>query len=412
MTTSNEEINRTGAPTRRDYVKYGGAVIGGSLLAGCSGRTDSGATPKSTRTETTTETVTETGTSTDDVSYTVEMSPVAEVEFEDIPESAVSDLGIWADTLASLGYGDRLINVRSPDSRVTCHYDQLPGIEFDLDGVSDFDPATKELYYELDPDVFHVDPVFRLMWDDWDQGDVNEVIDNVAPFFANEGSRIGTSEYVENREYGFYTLEELTWKFAQVYQAGERAQALIDVRNELVAEIQSNLPPEDERPSVGRVLFYEGEIYPYLFNGPGFGKAHQRPLEADDVFADSDRVYERSGGTIDLEGLLQYDPDVLIFFDGIGYWFDAYEETKETLEDDPVGRELAAVRNDRFYRGGTFDQGVALNLFQLEMTAKQVYPGRFGEWPGFEEQRVLPAIPEEEQLFDRQRVADIVKGDF
>ncbi|MDS0293670.1 hypothetical protein [Halogeometricum luteum] len=44
------------------------------------------------------------------------------------------------------------------------------------------------------------------------------------------------------------------------------------------------------------------------------------------------------------------------------------------------------------------------------MTAKQVYPDRFGEWPGFEEQRVLPEIPEAERLFDRGRVAEIING--
>lgn len=395
------------APTRRDYVKYGGGVVVGGLIAGCAGQSGSGSAPEATSTDT----ATGTETSTDNGTYSVELSPIGEVEFDGIPESAVTDLGIWADTLASLGHGDRLISLRDPDSRVRSHYDQLPGVEFDLEGVSDFDPANKEQYYQLDPDVFHVDPIFRLIWDGWDQGDISEVAENVAPFFANEGSRIGTGDYVENRAYEFYTVEELTRKFAQVYRAEEKAQALIDVRDELITGIQSNLPPEDERPSVGRVLFYEGEIYPYLFNGPGFGKAHLRPVGADDAFADLDNVYERGGGTIDLEALLDYDPDALFFFSGIGYWFDQYEETKEELKDDPIGQELTAIQNDRFYRGGTYDNGIALNLFQLEMTAKQVYPDRFGEWPGFEEQRVLPEIPEGERLFDRQEVADVINGD-
>ncbi|MDZ5812815.1 ABC transporter substrate-binding protein [Halorubrum sp. AD140] len=387
-----------GAPTRREAIKYGGAVVGGGLLAGCTGEAeqDSGDDEGST----------------DDESYGVELSPVGEVEFDEVPETAASDLGIWADTLASFGQADRLINLRSPDTKVTSHFDQLPGVEFDLEGVSDFDPAEKELYYEVDPDVFHVDPIFRKMWNDWDDSDIDEVTENVAPFFANEGSRIATDEYVEDREYEFYSIEELTQKFGEVYDAEQQADALVDVRTELIEEIQSNLPPEDERPTVGRVLFYEGDINPYQFNGPGFGKAHQHPLEAVDVFADEDVVYEREAGSIDLEGLLEYDPDVLIFFDGIGFWFDDYAETKDELEDDPVGRDLTAIQNDRFYRGGTFDQGIALNLFQLEMTAKQLYPDQFGEWPGFDEQRVLPEIPEDERLFDRQRVADIINGDI
>jgi hypothetical protein len=52
-----------------------------------------------------------------------------------------------------------------------------------------------------------------------------------------------------------------------------------------------------------------------------------------------------------------------------------------------------------------------MNLFQLEMTAKQLYPERFGEWPDYEHGDPYPEIPAEERLFDRQRVADIVTGE-
>jgi hypothetical protein len=45
------------------------------------------------------------------------------------------------------------------------------------------------------------------------------------------------------------------------------------------------------------------------------------------------------------------------------------------------------------------------------MTAKQLYPGRFGEWPGYENGEPYPEIPEAERLFDRQRVADVVRGE-
>jgi iron complex transport system substrate-binding protein len=44
-------------------------------------------------------------------------------------------------------------------------------------------------------------------------------------------------------------------------------------------------------------------------------------------------------------------------------------------------------------------------MFQTEMAAKQLYPEEFGQWHG------LGETPEEEQLFDRQRVADIVNGE-
>ncbi|WP_254543075.1 ABC transporter substrate-binding protein [Halomarina pelagica] len=399
------------APTRREYVKYGGAVVGGGLLAGCTGQGEPESTPTETedRTTATEQESTETGDS-----YEVCMSPVGCIEFDSIPETVVTNLWINADTLISFGEGARLTGMRTPETQVVSHYDQLPGVEIDASQLAEFEVSNKEQYYELSPDVFHVDPtILRLWYDGWDESDVREIAENVAPFFGNEGSRTWSeSSWPADEGYEFYTLEELTEKLARIYDAEKKAQALINVREKLLADIQSSLPPESERPVVARLLFYDGEIYPYVFNGPGFGRAHQQPMQARDAFSGLEKVYSKSGGTIDLEALLEYDPDVMIFFGGIGYWFDAYEETKSELENDSVGQELTAIKNERFYRGGTFDQGILLNLFQLEMTAKQLYPEQFGEWPGFDEQRVLPKIPEEEQLFDRQRVADIVNGDI
>jgi iron complex transport system substrate-binding protein len=67
--------------------------------------------------------------------------------------------------------------------------------------------------------------------------------------------------------------------------------------------------------------------------------------------------------------------------------------------------EVAAVTNDRIYPGGTAVQGPIVNMFQTEMVAKQLYPEEFGEWRG------LGETPEDERLFDRERVANIVNGD-
>ncbi len=61
------------APTRREYIKYSGAVVGGVFLAGCAGQSDSGSTPESTSTETETDTATEMETTIGDTSYTVSM---------------------------------------------------------------------------------------------------------------------------------------------------------------------------------------------------------------------------------------------------------------------------------------------------------------------------------------------------
>jgi len=42
------------------------------------------------------------------------------------------------------------------------------------------------------------------------------------------------------------------------------------------------------------------------------------------------------------------------------------------------------------------------------MTAKQLYPDIFGEWPTYENGDHYPEIPSAEQLFSRDRVANII----
>jgi iron complex transport system substrate-binding protein len=81
------------------------------------------------------------------------------------------------------------------------------------------------------------------------------------------------------------------------------------------------------------------------------------------------------------------------------------EEQRQKLREDSVASEVAAVKNDRIYPGGTAVQGPIVNMFQTEMAAKQLYPEEFGEWHG------LGETPEGEQLFDRQRVANIINGE-
>jgi len=107
--------------------------------------------------------------------------------------------------------------------------------------------------------------------------------------------------------------------------------------------------------------------------------------------------------------MLAADPDVILHSQGISGSFDV-SESRETLEDHPVGSELAAVRNDRVYGSGTPFQGPLMNLFQLEMTAKQLYPDVFGGWPADGSEDAYPEIPADERPFDRERVADVVRG--
>ncbi len=68
-----------------------------------------------------------------------------------------------------------------------------------------------------------------------------------------------------------------------------------------------------------------------------------------------------------------------------------------------------AILNGRVYAQGGRYQGPILNLFQLEMTAKQLYPEQFGAWPSYAD-GPYPEIPKDEQLFDRDRVTNAING--
>ena len=52
-----------------------------------------------------------------------------------------------------------------------------------------------------------------------------------------------------------------------------------------------------------------------------------------------------------------------------------------------------------------------MNLFQIEMTAKQLYPDRFDVWPTHDE-GPYRSLSEGEWLFDHDRVADVIAGAF
>jgi hypothetical protein len=107
--------------------------------------------------------------------------------------------------------------------------------------------------------------------------------------------------------------------------------------------------------------------------------------------------------------MLAVDPDVILHNFAVTPFYD-WSSVTETVTEHPVGRELTAVREGRFYASGQSFQGPLQNLLQLEMTAKQLYPEQFGEWPGYEEGDTYPSFPAEEQLFDHERVARIATG--
>ncbi|MEY7849968.1 ABC transporter substrate-binding protein [Natrarchaeobius sp. A-rgal3] len=403
--SDNDNTIRQEAPTRRDYMKYSGVVVGGGLLAGCTGDGDHG--PSSDASDGS-EPSDDFEPSNGDDSYSVTMSPVGTVEFDGVPETAVVYDDQIADHLVALGQQERIVSLGFPDRYYTGYYDELPGVEFDTSDLTalytDELVLDKEILYELDADVHHLDPI---SWEGtFDDADIEEIEQNIAPFFANRFSR--AHGYQGDEPYEYYTLWKLLDKYAQVYQVQSRSEALTRTRDEMLEAIRAELPPQEERPSVALVVYNHDEntFGPYLLNGPGFGKAHTRPLGANDALAEGTKSYASDSGSYSMEAMLEFDPDVIIHnFD----WNNVRDRTEAffDLGDDPVGREITAVQNDRLYAGGSALQGPIFNLFQLELSAKQIYPDLFGQPPEPGE-----SVSEDEQLFDRKRVADIINGEI
>lgn len=288
----------------------------------------------------------------------------------------------------------------------------------------------KELYYEADPDLLAFDPNLTIAFDNgFDVADVNEVAD-IAPWFGNHSRRErGESWYKwpDSEEYSYVGMYDQVETYAQLFGVEDRARGLRRLHDGLIESIQADLPPEDERPSIAlphALAPRDGDVWAYK---PGseipevYGTKQYRDLKIKDAY---EGQYAAWGGfATDAEGMLEIDPDVIFLHFGVTFvsrpasqYFDVddgknvVEYTMERYRKDPVLSELTAVKNDRLHVGHTGQQGPLTNLYQTEMLAKQLYPDIYGEFPGVNDDGTWD-IPEEEQLFDHQRVADIINGD-
>jgi iron complex transport system substrate-binding protein len=409
--------------TRREYLKYGGAVVGAGVLSGCLGGGsssepasaggDSTAEPNEEPDEQPTEgpdaesNEEQDGGTTEESNgigpYSVSMEPVGEVTFESVPERWVAYDGGFADMAVALGRGDGLAGVGNADRYYTYVYDELPGVEVDRDTVEAYpEVRTKEEFYELDADVHLYDPRMLVNWFDWAEADVAAIRENVAPFFGNLIFRRSD----EWHDYRYYTLYEAFELVAEAFRERERFEAFAELHEEFIAEVQTRLPPAAERPNV--FLTFEGTdepetFSPYRLIDKGTSKKQWLDLGVNDALAGTDieNLSTTNRGELDYENLLEIDPDVILVR---GHERKSPTEFRETvlayMEDHPVGGELSAVRNGRVYRGGYLYQGPIHNLFLTERAAKQLYPDEFGE------------VTDDTELFDRERVADIVAGNL
>ncbi|MFD1600606.1 ABC transporter substrate-binding protein [Halobellus rarus] len=406
-----EEIDERVAPTRREYVRYGGAVLGGGLLAGCLGGGDNGDDPTNTATSSETPTATSTNTTTSDGSYTVTMAPMGDVKFDSPPETIFTRLTHLAGMAFALGRGNDVNAMHAPD-----YYDalwnqftpRLDGVSLDWTGLySSWEPS-KEKLYELDSDVHLADPASVFALQGWNMADIEEVRNNISPWFGNQFSDShGAPPDEWTDQYEYYSLWEMFEKVAAVFQEQARYEALAEVHDNLLNTIESGLPPESERPTAVMIGASDlDSIYAYPLDNPGFLTAHVTPLEPVSAFSED----VESTSTVGMEALREANPEVMFALGGM-HPDTSISDIRSGFRDDAVGQQIQAVQNDRIYAQGARYQGPILNLFQLEMTAKQLYPDAFGEWPTYTD-GAYPEIPTDEQLFDHQRAADIINGDF
>jgi len=380
---SDDETIRQAAPTRRDAIKYGTALVGSGLVAGCVGDGSTGTADEETP-------------NTDD-GHSVTMEPVGTVEFDAVPEEWLAYTGDYADMGVALGQADGLeaIGVRARFG--THYYEELPGVAVDDEALTQLwnDGTDKEVFYELDPDVNVVDPNFMVNRLGVSEADVEEIRDNVAPLVGNTGF---TRVYDWHDDYRYYSMYEAFEKMAELFDERGRYEAFDELHDEVLGDVQDRLPSES--PDIA--VLYPAEMppesfYPYLV-GEGFQSKQFRDLEVGDALAANGVTDAQvDGGTIDFETLLDIDPDAIAVRIQ-GEITDAYfdREIRSHLEDHDVASELTAVQEGRVFYSGLTYQGPILHLFQLERAAHGIYPETFGA---------------DEELFDRQRVADIVTGD-
>ena len=388
--------NTDGNATRRDYLRYGAGVVTAGLLAGCSGGSGSDttdtATPETAAADTESATVTPEGSE----SYSVEIVPVGEVTFESVPETWVANNGSWADMGIALGL-EAPKGVWLPSRYHTQYYDEIPGVSVDKDGITTLwgdGGVGKEQFHALDADVHVFDPNFLLNRGTWEQTDVDELRNQVGPIFGNS---IFSRNYTWHDDYRYYTLYEAFEKLAQVFQRTDRYEAFEQIHEDFQANLAPVVPGRSERPSAA-VVWGGGDqpekFYPYVID-EGTSFKHLNDLKVKDALANTEvKDFHSSRGSIDFETLLEVDPEVLLVRGQEAKTATEFQDTVVAfMQNHNIASELTAVSNGDIYRAGPLYQGPITNLLVTERLAGTLYDV-------------------DEELFDKQRVADVVHGDF
>jgi iron complex transport system substrate-binding protein len=387
-------------PTRRETIKGGGAVLGGGLLAGCASESPD-AEPTETNDTTTSQT------KEDPTPYEVTIEPAGSHTFEEVPETYASIPGAWMDI--AMGFGIQPTAVAAFDRLPLKYYDALPGVEFDADAVRTLGESAesqydKEVFYDVSADVHLMDPRMLKRYSGWEDGDLEEIESNIGPIL---GSLI---RFPFDGRDPYYTLYEAFGKAAQIFQRQAQYEAWVELKEPFYADIESRLPATgDKAPTIAAFNFgfdaESGEFYAANIDAARNDTRSFRILGVNNAFEGDEYVpFKRIG----YEELLEVDPD---YIGTIGYLSyiddDQFQEIIETAQDHETVGQLSAVQEGNFVRTGGQYMGPIIDLFSVEALAKQLYPEEYGEWPGS-----IHDVPDGEQLFDRQRVADIINGNL
>ncbi|PSQ04045.1 Fe3+-hydroxamate ABC transporter substrate-binding protein [Halobacteriales archaeon QS_6_71_20] len=381
---------------RRTFLGVGaGALTTG--LAGCAGDDGSTSGAEDGTSGSADAASTETATPDDAVgSYSVEAAPVGEVGFDAVPETWVANNGSWADMGIALGQ-EAPLGVWLPSRYHTQYYDDIPGVSVDGSGIRKLwgdGGVGREQFYDLDADVHIADPNFLMNRGQWERSDVDEISENVGPFFGNS---IFSRGYAWHEDYRYYSLYEAFERLSEVFRQRDRYDAFEAIHDDFQSALAPVVPGRADRPAVA-VVWGAGEepeqFYPYTVD-EGTSFKHLRDLKVKDALATADvKDFHSSRGAIDYETLLEVDPEVLLVR---GQETRTAEEFRNTvvsyMETHDVASELAAVENGDVYRAGPLYQGPISNLVVTERLAGDLYGA-------------------EERLFDPQRVADVVNGTF
>jgi len=361
---------------RRNFIKAGAGAAVAGLLAGCASPVQNA----------------ESGSSSG--SYSVSMTPVGDIEFDGVPETAAVYMPGYADMLVALGHADAVASVGQASRFNTDYYEQLDGVDVDTSGMVDLveSGVTRETFLSIDADVHLIDPNWLVnVFDTMTQEDIDVLSERNGPFLGNTIFR-RTDDW---HDYDYYTLYGAFEKVAEAFRETDRFESFQSFHDDFVGSLEADLP--DEGPAAALVWGGEDQptsFSPYHLSGQGSNKKPFHDLRVQDALKDAGVGALSTGNRskIDYETLLEVDPEVLFVR---GHEEKTREEFEHTvvafMRDHDTASRITAVENGDVYRGGPIYLGPVHHLFVTERFATALYPDSF-----------------EGELFDRPELASIV----